>query len=103
MGCTSSGSNMEIETVFLPSLNPFNSSESFIETILPSISIFHFFRFYSLNSNGAPVYFSEEPEVLVFLENIIVRLFCLQIELHIQREDVTDNDKLVIMITAFLR
>ena len=31
MGCTSSGSNMEIETVFLPSLNPFNSSESFIE------------------------------------------------------------------------
>ena len=52
MGCTLSGSSaMRLR---------------FIETILPSISIFYFFRFYSLNSDGEREYFAEEPEVCIF-------------------------------------
>ena len=81
MGCTSSGSNLtrRLERSKLFSPNPFNSSESFIETILlPSISIFHFFRFYSLSSDGEPVYFAEKPEVFIFCEffNNISWLYC---------------------------
>ena len=34
---------------------------------------------------------------------MIFSISCCQIELHIQREDVSDNDKVVIMVTACLR
>ena len=40
---------------------------------------------------------------MYFLANIFNWTFSNQIELHIQREDVSGNDKVVIMVTACLR